>query len=82
MIPAAGVGDEHHFALAVAVEVFAGVILVKNHAEPGGAEYNLSARVVDRPSALVAISALAVAHRAQRNLVTVPKFFRVWLVLR
>jgi tetratricopeptide (TPR) repeat protein len=31
---AASVGDEHHFGLAVAIEVLAREVLVENHAEP------------------------------------------------
>jgi hypothetical protein len=81
VIAAARVGDEDDFRFAVAVKVLASVILIKNHAKPGCAEHDTSGTVVDRRSAFVA-AALAVVGRAERNLVSVPQFLRVGLVLR
>src|SRR5258707_156152 len=46
VIAAAGVGDEDYLRLAVAVEVLAGVILIKNHVKPGCAEHDVSGTVV------------------------------------
>jgi len=81
VIAAARIGDEDDLRLAGSVEVLTGVLLVKNHAEPGSAKQHVAGLVVIGRGALVA-SALAVARRAERNLVSVPKFFRVGLVLR
>jgi len=81
VIAAARVGDEDYFRFAVAVEVLASVMLIKNHAKPGGAEYDTSGTVVDRRRAFVA-AAFAVVGRADRNLVSVPQFLRVGLILR
>jgi hypothetical protein len=80
VIATAGVGDEDHLGLAVAIEILASVILVKNHVKPGCAEHDPSCSVVDGSSALVAV-ALAVPGRAERNLVTVPQFLYVRSVL-
>src|SRR6267154_89285 len=77
----ASVREENYFGLAVAVEVLAGVVLVENHAKPSRAEHHVSADGVDRRGAPVAIYS-TIARRAQRNLVAVPKFFGVGLVLR
>ncbi len=76
VIAAASIGDEDYFGLAVAVEVLRRVILVENYAKPGCAEHHVPAAIVDRRSAPVAIHS-AIARRAKRNLVAVPKSFRV-----
>src|SRR5207244_4627533 len=77
----ASVCEENYFGLAVAVEVLAGVVLVENHAKPSRAEHHVSAAVVDRRGAPVAIYS-TIARRAQRNLVSRLLLDQVALVLR
>src|SRR5215470_6873500 len=80
MIASPGIGDEDDFWLPVVVEVLTCVILVKNHAEPSNAKHYAAGPIVNCRRALVAPT-LAVARGAERNLVSVPKFFRIGSIL-
>lgn len=77
-MPPAGISHKHNIRFAVAVDILARVVLIKDHAKAGCPINNSTSRVVDRGSTVVAVS-LSIVGWPQRNLIPIPQLLLVGL---